>query len=103
MILLVEDDEPIRSTTAELMRDLGHSVLEAASAEQAADILRGTEVDVLVTDVGLPGVSGEVFAAEARLLRPSIRIVFATGLGHIPDSGNDGGVASTGHAFMAGL
>jgi DNA-binding response OmpR family regulator len=91
IILLVEDDEMIRFPTAELMRDLGHSVFEAESAEQAMTILREAPIDVLVTDVGLPGVSGDVFAAEARAMRPSLRIVFATGMGHIPDPGFGGG------------
>ena len=84
-ILMVEDDEMIRIATAELMRDSGHAVFEAESAEQAMGILRETAIDVLVTDVGLPGMSGEVFAAEARSLRPALRIVLATGMGHIID------------------
>jgi DNA-binding response OmpR family regulator len=91
IILLVEDDEMIRSPTAELMRDLGHTVFEAESAENAMTVLRDSPIDVLVTDVGLPGVSGDVFAAEARAMRPSLRIVFATGMGHIPDPGLGGG------------
>lgn len=90
-ILLVEDDEMVRFTTAELLRDGGHNVLEAASAERAMAILRGSAIDALVTDVGLPGMSGEVFAAEARAIQPALRIVFATGLDRIPDSGEDGG------------
>ncbi len=51
------------------------------------DILRTSAIDVLVTDVGLPGTSGDVFAAEARSLLPSLRIIFATGLDHIRDPG----------------
>lgn len=90
-ILLVEDDELIRCTAAELMREGGHSVMEADSAESAMEILRGSTVDVLVTDVGLPGMSGDVFAAEALAVHPSLRIVFATGLDHIPDPGEDRG------------
>ena len=90
-ILLVEDDELIRFTAAELMREEGHTVLEAANAESAMDILRRSPTDVLVTDVGLPGMSGEVFAAEARVLQPALRIVFATGLDHIPNTGQGDG------------
>ena len=84
-ILLVEDDDAVRFTTAELMRELGHEVIEAENAEQGMSMLVDAPVDVLVTDVGLPGTTGEVFAAEARTLRPALRIVFATGLRHIPD------------------
>ena len=86
-ILLVEDDEAVRFTTAELIRELGHHVIEAPNAEQAMSLLRASPVDTLVTDVGLPDTSGEVFAAEARLLRPNLRTIFATGLSHIPDVG----------------
>ena len=40
---------------------------------------------MLVTDVGLPGTSGDVFAAEARSLQPALRVVFATGLDYIKE------------------
>lgn len=90
-ILLVEDDELIRFTVAELMRERGHTVAVAADAEAAMDILRRSRTDVLVTDVGLPGMSGDVFAAEARAVQPSLRIVFATGLDRISDSGESTG------------
>jgi len=90
-ILLVEDDELIRFTAAEFMRERGHAVTIAANAEDAMAILRRAPIDVLVTDVGLPGMSGDVFAAEARALQPSLRIVFATGLDRIPDPGEGAG------------
>ena len=88
-VLLVEDDELILFTVAEFMRERGHTVSVAGNAESAMAILRQSPIDVLVTDVGLPGVSGDVFAAEARAVQPSLRIVFATGLDRIPDSGED--------------
>lgn len=84
-ILLVEDDESVRFTTAELMRALGHEVIAAENAAKAMVMLRQSAVDVLVTDVGLPDTAGDVFAAEARSLHPNLRIIFATGLSHIPD------------------
>jgi DNA-binding response OmpR family regulator len=90
-ILLVEDDELIRFTVAEFMRERGHTVAVAADAEAAMEILRRSQTDVLVADVGLPGMSGDVFAAEARAVQPSLRIVFATGLDRIPDSGENTG------------
>jgi DNA-binding response OmpR family regulator len=79
LILLVEDDEWVRGTTAELIRELGHQVVEADSAESAMLLLRQTPFDVLVVDIGLPGVSGEVFAAQARSVHTAVRIIFATG------------------------
>lgn len=89
-VLVVEDDELIRISTAELLRDLGHEVVEAHSAEAAMLIIRAQPVDVLFTDVALPGVSGDVFAAEARAVQPLLRIVFATGTDRIPDVGGGG-------------
>jgi PAS domain S-box-containing protein len=83
-VLLVEDDEIIRTTTAELVRGLGHEVKEAAAAAEALDILRSMPVDVLMTDLGLPGIPGDVLARQAREVRPGIRIVFATGDGTAP-------------------
>jgi DNA-binding NtrC family response regulator len=88
-ILLVEDNEPIRESTAQMMREMGHTVFEAGTARGGMAILRESAIDVLFTDVGLPGGSGDVFAAEARMLRPSIGVVFATGIAEIPDPGTD--------------
>ena len=82
-ILLVEDDHVIRASTAETLRDAGMAVVEAVSAEEALVTLRaGTQagaIDVLVTDVNLPGLSGPELADKVRTLRPGIGIVFATG------------------------
>jgi DNA-binding response OmpR family regulator len=78
-VLLVEDDELTRSTTADMLRACGSRVLEAARAEAALDLLRVNDVAVLIADVGLPGESGLVFAARARQMRPQVPIILATG------------------------
>ena len=78
-IVLVEDDALVRESTAELIADLGHAVVVAESAEAAVLLLKAQHADVLMTDINLPGMSGEVLAAEARALHPSIGIVFVTG------------------------
>jgi PAS domain S-box-containing protein len=88
-VLLVEDDPMIRGGTAEMLRGLGHQVTEAGSAEEAMAQLRAAGADVLVTDLGLPGVSGGVFAQEVRAAWPSIGIVFATGRDSAPTEGLD--------------
>jgi DNA-binding response OmpR family regulator len=79
-ILFIEDHPALRYAIAKELRLHGHTVHEAESAEAALITLAEHEIDVLVTDVGLPGQSGDVFAAEARALRPTLRVVFATGL-----------------------
>ena len=89
-ILLVEDDPLIRLNTAELLEDLGHRVTEADNAGDAMKALDAGPVDVIITDLGLPGVSGADFAAMARKARPDVAIVFATGAEPGPDLiGND--------------
>jgi PAS domain S-box-containing protein len=81
-IVLVEDEDDIRDATAVLLRHLGHEVLEAADAEGALALIPGG-ADLLITDVHLPGMSGDALAAQARAMAPAIRIVFATGTGEV--------------------
>jgi DNA-binding NtrC family response regulator len=78
-VLLVEDDMLIRSATAEVLQEAGHVVVDAASAEEAMAALQTAPIDVLVTDVHLPGSSGIELAARAGELHPGIRIVIASG------------------------
>ena len=85
-ILFVEDDELIRMTTAETLTGLGHVVYEAGDARTALRILDERDVDVLMTDLGLPGMSGSRLAAEARLRRPELKVIFATGADGAPAS-----------------
>jgi CheY-like chemotaxis protein len=78
-IALVEDDDLIRTSTAEILKDLGHAVVEAADAETALHALAGCRADVLITDVSLPGLSGVELARRARARWRTLRIVFASG------------------------
>jgi PAS domain S-box-containing protein len=78
-VLLVEDDPMIRATTAEMLDDAGCQVSEAGSAEDALKVLESGTVDVLLTDVGLPGVSGLDLARAAREIRPDVCVVLASG------------------------
>lgn len=78
-ILLVEDDALIRMDAADMLRGLGHDVMEAEYGPDAVAVLQARPIDVLVTDVGLPGMSGTELAERARRLQPGIGLVFATG------------------------
>ena len=78
-ILLVEDDLTLLDSTAEAIAGFGHIVHRAVDAGQAALLLEAHAIDVLMADINLPDVSGEVLAAEARARYPQIRIVFVTG------------------------
>ena len=81
-MLLVEDDDLIRWNTAELLQEMGHRVVEAADGQAALDILATTAIDILITDVGLPDITGEALAIQARALQAGIAVVFATGSDH---------------------
>jgi PAS domain S-box-containing protein len=81
-IVLVEDEDEIRDATAALLRHLGHEVKEAVDAEQALALVSAAS-DLLITDVQLPGMTGDLLAAQARVQAPGIRIVFATGKGEV--------------------
>jgi CheY-like chemotaxis protein len=78
-ILLVEDDELIRSSTAEMLVELGHTVIQAGDARSALTALESDPVDILVTDIGLPDLSGVELAQRALEDRPGMGVVFATG------------------------
>lgn len=78
-ILLVEDEPELRDTTAELLQLLGHSVLQAGDAAAAQALLAAHPVDVLLTDISLPDLSGELLAARALAARPGLRVIYASG------------------------
>ena len=78
-ILLCEDDWLIRASTVDMLEDQGHRVFEAADARTALATMAEQTIDVLVTDVGLPDMSGVMLAERARLLLPTLPVIFATG------------------------
>jgi CheY-like chemotaxis protein len=78
-ILLVEDDDLIRMSSAEMLEASGFAVIDAASAEEAISAISTLPIDVLITDVNLPGMSGPELARTARAQRPQLGIVFASG------------------------
>ncbi len=78
-ILVVEDDELVRTPVAEALSAVGFRVLTAESAIQAMRILAQEHVDVLFTDIVMPGQNGIELAREAKLLRPELHVIFATG------------------------
>jgi len=79
-ILIVEDSDSVRELTATLLHKFGYRCLSAADVESALAILRGPEtVDLLLTDVGLPGMNGRQLADAARAWRPALPVLFLTG------------------------
>ncbi len=79
-ILVVEDVALIRMTTVDMIAELGHTTLEAGSAQEALDILaQHPDIDVLFTDLGLPDMSGGVLVRKVREMRPQIAVIIASG------------------------
>ncbi len=80
-ILLVEDDDDVRSYGASILRELGHRVLEAPTGSEALRLLEAEpEIRLLFTDVGLPGgLNGRQLADEAKRRRPDLKVLFTTG------------------------
>jgi PAS domain S-box-containing protein len=80
-VLVLEDDEDVRSYSAEILRELGYRVLEAHDGVNALRILdQQPQVNLLFTDVVLPGgMTGAQVAAQARAARPSLKVLFTTG------------------------
>jgi two-component system, cell cycle sensor histidine kinase and response regulator CckA len=81
VVLLVEDEAPVRAFAARALRMRGYTVLEAETAEVALDTLKDAslQVDLFVTDVVMPGLDGPSWVAEARKMRPDVKVVFVSG------------------------
>ena len=80
-VLVLEDDDDVRTYSVDILRELGYRVVEAHDGPSALRLLeRQTHVDVLFTDVVLPGgMTGAQVAEAARKLRPDLKILFTTG------------------------
>jgi CheY-like chemotaxis protein len=79
-VLVVEDEAAVRMLVVDVLRELGYSTLEAADSKSALPLLQsGERIDLLVSDVGLPGLNGRQLAEIARQHRPGLRVLFMTG------------------------
>ncbi len=96
-ILLVEDEEAVRSFSARVLRNKGYEVLEANSGEAALEVLKDRleAIDLLVTDVVMPHLDGPGLVRQVRESRPELKVIFISG--YTEDSfrkrlGEDGGI-----------
>jgi CheY-like chemotaxis protein len=79
-ILLVEDDEVVRMLTVEVLEELEYQVLQADNGIDALAIITSDQhLDLLMSDIGLPGMSGPQLMAAAHQLRPQLPVLFASG------------------------
>jgi len=79
-VLVVEDEPVVRGLVIEVLSDLGYRVIEAVDGPQGLEIVQSARrIDLLITDVGLPGLNGRQVADAARALRPELKVLFMTG------------------------
>ncbi|MHB8270132.1 PAS domain-containing protein [Bradyrhizobium sp.] len=79
-VLVVEDEPVVRGVIVEMLQDQGYRTLQAVDGPSGLRILRlNQRIDLLVTDVGLPGMNGRQLADQARETRPGLKILFITG------------------------
>jgi signal transduction histidine kinase/PAS domain-containing protein/ActR/RegA family two-component response regulator len=79
-VLVVEDEPVVRDLIVEVLQDLGYRALEAADGPAGLKILHSNaRIDLLISDVGLPGLNGRQLADQAREKRPALKVLFITG------------------------
>jgi CheY-like chemotaxis protein len=79
-VLIVEDDPAVRVLVSAVLSELGYAFVEAADANGALPILQSSQrIDLLISDVGLPGMNGRQLAEIGRQVRPDLRVLFITG------------------------
>jgi CheY-like chemotaxis protein len=89
-VLVVDDEPTIRMLVAEVLQELGYAAIEAADGAAALRVLRsGSRIDLLITDVGLPGgMNGRQVADAGRQARPGLNVLFITGYAENAAIGN---------------
>ena len=79
-VLLIEDEPVVRELVLDVLSELGLAALSASDGSAALKILRSdARIDLVVTDVGLPGMNGRALADAAREIRPELKFLFITG------------------------
>ena len=79
-VLVVEDEPVVRRLVVTVLKGLGYATLEAEDGPGGLAILQARQqIDLLITDIGLPGLNGRQIADAARLRRPELRVLFLTG------------------------
>ena len=89
-VLVVDDEPTVRMLVADVLQDLGYTLIEAADSVAGLKILQSdVRIDLLVSDVGLPGgMNGRQMADAARLTRPELKVLFITGYAENAAVGN---------------
>ena len=78
-VLLVEDNPMVRRSVEATLTNFGYQVVAAETGEEAIELLKGGNVDLLLSDMVLPEMDGKVLVERARLLLPSLPVLFMSG------------------------
>jgi signal transduction histidine kinase len=79
-VLIVEDDPAVRVLVSQVLSELGYAFVEAGDADGALPIIEsGQRIDLMISDVGLPGMNGRQLAEIGRQIRPDLKVLFITG------------------------
>ncbi|WP_437128630.1 ATP-binding protein [Pseudomonas antarctica] len=79
-VLIVEDDPAVRVLVSAVLKELGYAFVEAGDADTALPIIESDQrIDLLISDVGLPGMNGRQMAEIGRQIRPQLKVLFITG------------------------
>jgi len=84
-ILAVDDDAIILLNTATILSDMGHDVLQAHSGRSAFEIIQQEDVDLLITDYSMPGMTGAELVEQALQARPDMKVIVASGYADLPE------------------
>jgi two-component system cell cycle sensor histidine kinase/response regulator CckA len=100
VVLLVEDEAPVRAFASRALRLRGYTVLEAENAEEALETLKDSalKVDLFLTDVVMPGMDGPTWVRQALRDRPDAKVVFVSG--YAEDAFEDGSVSIPNSVFL---
>jgi len=98
-VLAVDDDELVLMNTVIMLEDLGYRVLEAHSGAEALQRLSETEVDLVITDQGMPRMTGTELAVAARQTHPGLPVILATGYLELPKEASELGLPKLNKPF----
>lgn len=91
LILLVEDEEPVRAFVSRALAGKGYTVLEASSGEMAIELMRANSgrIDLMISDVMMPNMDGASLLKEIRVLAPNTKVIFISGYAEDAFRNND--------------
>ena len=85
-ILVIDDDEQLREDIVEMLQREGYDVIDVGSGEEALEKLKKEDVDVILTDLMMPGIDGMEVLRQSKKIKPAVRVIMITGFGTIENA-----------------